>query len=52
MFLFFDIDSVGIFLFSRSIATQSQTYPEPTLRNVSSTMYSDFFLLFDDIFLG
>ena len=52
MFLSFDIDSVKIFLFSGSIATQSQTYSKPTLSNISSTMYSDIFLLFDDIFLG
>ena len=50
MFFSFDIDSVRIFLFSGSIATQSQTYSEPTLSNVSSTMYSDILLLFNDIF--
>jgi len=50
MFLSFDIDSVRIFLFSGSTATQRQTYSEPTLSNVSSTMYSDILLLFNDIF--
>jgi len=54
MFLSFEIDSARICLFIGSIASHhNQIYSEPTLSNVSSTMYSEIlFLLFVNILLG
>jgi hypothetical protein len=50
IFLSFDIDSARICLFPGLIvATQSQTYSNPTLNKVSSTINSDILLLLDDI---
>src|SRR3712207_3085346 len=46
MFLSLDMVSERICLFSVSIAIQSHTNPDPTLINVSSTMYSSIFFLF------
>jgi hypothetical protein len=52
MFLSFDTVTARICLFVSSIATQSQIYSDPTLSIVSSTIYSENFLLFDAILLG
>ena len=50
MFLPLDMFSARISLFSGSIATQIQIYWEPIFISVSSTTYSDIFLLRDEFF--
>ena len=52
MFLYLDMVSARICLFSGSIATQIQMYSEPILIKVSSTIYSRIFLFLSCIFKG